>query len=421
MAKKKRKTISQPKIRHQNLSEPAPSVSAFRPDPLVEGDCTLFDNTRVFSVGQTTIQYSFREHYLYFPWENKKSKFYTTECPPASYHLEKRQDLKNFDFFTFIKDQKKIRLYRFALESKICDDLLEYISDDLEAQTILLFRQKLEELRDSRNLTTPEPKLEPNPPPIRPLVPSPSECHFLKIRKIPTEEELKKTSFLDPKLVDFLNWFNNLDDPLVAEVTDTESSYQLDLTHSKTEQESALTTLQSKDHMLRLGSTEDLACVRKLVASLISKFFRKYGTKFKFCLASSPGSGKTYLKNLFSGYNVTDLDDISMLDRSEEKLFHKLIEKRNWKQMELEYFRVIRSKFKEGILLAQNSNQVPKELPYLNIITPGHIGEKKLWSDRGLYDLVIKNNFKVFVDSFKIRNKLFQIVYEELFNGLNYM
>jgi hypothetical protein len=424
MPKKKRKQTSKTKIKHQNQSESITSDTDFRPDPLVEGDSIVLDTTRIFSVGQSTIQYTFREHFLYFPWENKRSKFYTIKCPPASYHLEKRADLKKFDFFSFIKDSKKVRMYRFARESNLCDDLLEYISEDLESQTISLFRQKIEELRDSRQLiTTSKTEIEIESPPLRPIAQPITECHFLKIRKIPLEEELKERNFSDPKLDEFLDWFNNLDDPLVTEVSRTNPSYRLELSYIQQTEKDDITfgALQTVDHMLRLGSVEDLPCVRDTIKRLINKYSRKFGTKYKFCLASSPGSGKTYMKHLFSGYNIVDLDDISMLDPSERTKFQALVDKREWNKLKIEYFRVIRSKFKEGVLLAQNSNQVPKEMPYLNIITPGHIGEKKLWSDRGLYDLVIKNKFKIFVDNFSLRNKLLQLVYEELFNSLNYL
>jgi hypothetical protein len=425
MPKKKRKIASKTKIRTPNHADSEQSVDDFRPDPLVEGDSILFDTKRIFTVGQQTIQYTFREYFTYFPWENKKSKFYSQKCPPASYHLEKRSDLKSFDFFSFIKDSKKIRMYKFARENALCDDLLEYISDNIEAQSIVLFRQKLEELRDSRLLiTTSKTELETIDPPIRSTGPIISDCHFLKIREFPKEESIKATSYLDPKLNEFLNWFNKLDDPLVTEVTLSEPLSEITMEHfiyPSHDDEFTLEALQTTTNMLRFGSVEDIGCIRKLVQSLINKYFRKYNTKFKFVLGSSPGSGKTYMKHLFSGYKITDLDDISMNDPIEGRKFQSLVNKREWNSQKIEYHRVIRSKFKEGVLLAQNSNQVPKEIPYINIVTPGHIGEKKLWSDRGLYDLVIKNKFKVFVDNLQFRNKLFQIVYEELFNSFNYM
>jgi len=424
MPKKKRKIASKTKIRHQNHADSEQSVDDFRPDPLVEGDSILFDTKRIFTVGQQTIQYTFREHFTYFPWENNKSKFYSQKCPPASYHLEKRSDLKSFDFFSFVKDSKKVRMYKFARENALCDDLLEYISDNIEAQSIVLFRQKLEELRDSRLLiTTSKTELEIADQPIRPLESPISDCHFLKIREIPKEELIEATSYLDPKLIEFLNWFNKLDNPLVTEVTLSEPfSLSIDpFLYPSLENDFTLEALQTTSNMLRFGSVEDIGCIRKLVQQLINKYFRKYNTKFKFVLGSSPGSGKTYMKHLFSGYKITDLDDISMNDPIEGKKFQSLVERREWNRQKIEYQRVIRTKFKEGVLLAQNSNQVPKDIPYINIVTPGHIGEKKLWSDRGLYDLVIKNKFKVFVDSQQFRNKLFQIVYEELFNSLNYL
>jgi hypothetical protein len=409
--KKKKKKQHQPAQLHQPV--PQSVDSSFIPDDLVEGDCPLFSQRRIFTSKNTNHQYSFREHYLYFPFENSKSKFYSTLIPPASYQLEKRQDLKHFDFFSFVKSQSAINLYRFALKSKLCDDLLEYISDEIDVKAKEIFRQSIEESRKSKLLVNiPE---VPQQHPIQPLFSKQySECHFITL-----SFGAKKQSVSDPNLDQFLNWFNSLNDPLVSEVTHFDYKEKLHVVRRQLPV-GKFDILDDVDQMLMFESVENSVCVRRYIQSLISKHHRKYGTKFKFSLNASPGYGKTRIKNIYHQFLLTDLDDITMLDPVEGPIFHKLVNSRRWNDQRLEYHRVIKTKFKEGILLGQNSNQSPPDIPFINVVTPGHLGRKKLWSDRGLYDLVIDTTNKVFVLNKLIRNQLIEIIYDEIYNSLNY-
>lgn len=410
MKKKKKKPSPSP-----NSSTNRSNVDDFHPDPLVEGDCKIFDTCRTFCVRDQSIQYTFREHYLFFSWENQKSRHYTPQCPPAAYHLEKRPDLSKFDFFQFRKDHKKVRFYRYALEHNMCEDLLEYISENMEADTIAKFRQSLEDLRQSKLLvdlksqnTTKSDKLN-----ITPLFQQ--SCPLIGWKYVesrPSQQHDNKT------IDDFTSWFNNLSDPLVEEVSDDLHRF---ISVKEEKSSNILDNLKSTQFALRYESVADISCVVKLTGSLISKYFNKYGTKFKFAICASPGFGKTRLISIFRQFLLTDVDDISINDPNEARLFHQLVQKREWDKQKLEYYRVIRTKFKEGVILCQNSDQVPPEIPYLNIVSPGHIGRRKLWSDRGLYDLVIKNDFKIFLSSKLERNSLVEVVYSEIYNSFNYV
>lgn len=407
------------KKKKKKSAKPAKPVDTneFSPDPLVEGDRSSFDKTRIFCVKDSTISYTFREHYLFFSWENKYSKNYAPTCPPASYHLERRSDLRNFCFFTFRKDHKRVRMYRYALEKHMCSDLLEYISENLEELTYNTFRQSIEELRQSKLLV----KSEPDPPLKDDIKIDP----LFKVRKplCSTYKLLfgKSAPSGNTQVDEFSKWFNTLNDPIVNEWPSFDPKIKLSVDLSpEIKFEEKYDVLNSVDYLMRYESTRDSPCVTGLIGKLISKYFNRYATKFKFAICASPGFGKTRLMSIFRQFLMVDLDDISMLDPIEGKLFHKLVDNREWGKQKLEYFRVIRTKFKEGIILCQNSDQVPPEIPYVNVITPGHLGRKKLWSDRGLYDLVIKNNFKIFVHDKLTRNSLVEIIYSEIYNSYNY-
>lgn len=382
--------------------------NTFEPDLLVEGDCPAYSTLRVFTAKNESVTYSFREHFLYFPWENKKSKFYSTECPPASFHLEKRPDLKSFNFFQFRKQTSKVNLYRFSLEKKLCDDLLEYISDNVESKARELFQQKITELRESKRLSITKPTT-----PIIYKHPSITECHFihLQLGNRPFSKSSQHT------FSEFESWFNNLNDNLVDELNSKDKFL------SVTEEISSLNDLLIKDNISLVYTKEDESlCVHRLISTILKKWFSTHNTKFKFAICASPGFGKTYLRNLFVGYNIVDLDDISMLDPVEGPLLHKLVNNRDWNQQRLEYHRIIRTKFKEGILLAQNSGQLPPEIPFVNVLTPGHLNRKKLWSDRGLFDLITGKNRtnKIFISEKSFRNKLVQIIFDEIYKSDNF-
>lgn len=403
--KKKKTTVSTKRI------EP----NEFRPDPLVEGDSKSFDTKRIFVVKDNTISYTFREHYLFFSWENKFSKSYNQQCPPASYHLERRSDLKKFDFFTFRLDHKRVRMYRYALERKKCSDLLEYISENMEDTTLQEFRQSIEELRKSKILIESKPEVTPVEDIFVPLFPPRQTCSYLKINYGKSKPSGK------PQVDEFTNWFNSLKDPLVNEVPHFDPKIKISVdVYPEIKSEEKFDILANVDYSLSYESSKDSPCIIGLIGKLISKYFNRYSTKFKFAICASPGFGKTRLMSIFRQFLMIDLDDISMLDPIEGRMFHQLVENREWDRQRLEYYRVIRTKFKEGLILCQNSNQLPPEIPYVNIITPGHLGRKKLWSDRGLYDLVIKNDQKIFIYDKLTRNSLVEIIYSEIYNSLNY-
>jgi len=400
MRKKKKKT-NKPVSSIRNTSP-----DDFCPDPLVEGDSPSFSNLRTFCVGEKTIQYTFREHFLFFSWENNKSKNFTQLCPPAAYHLEKRFDLRNFDFFKFRLDHKRVRFYRFALEHKLCDDLLHYISEDMEADTIIKFRQSIESLRQSKILVSSKPEIK-----IEPLF-------ELKCPLIGWEYSKQKTRPIDEQVDKFSEWFNNLDDELVSEEQDSDHK-QINVFETLSEDPSTL--LLKSNFSLYFKSTNSIPCISKFIGKLISKYFNQYKTKFKFGICAPPGFGKTRLLSIFRQLLILDVDDITIFDPNYAKKFHFLIQNREWDKQLIEYHRLIRTKFKEGLILCQHSDQLPPDIPYVNIVTPGHIGRRKLWSDRGLYDLVIKFNNKIFVTNKLDRNSLVEIVYCEIYNSLNYV
>jgi hypothetical protein len=77
------------KKKNKKFSTPVSEDTHFQADTLVEGDCSAFSQLRVFTAKNDSVVYSYREHFLYFPWENKKSQFYSKDCPPAAYHIER--------------------------------------------------------------------------------------------------------------------------------------------------------------------------------------------------------------------------------------------------------------------------------------------------------------------------------------------
>jgi len=409
MKKKKKKIITPSK---QQRSPVTTSNDDFCPDPLVDGDSTSFNAVRVFCVKDKTIQYSFREHFLYFPWENEKSKSFSNMCPPAAYHLEKRSDLKNFDFFSFRKDHKQVRFYRFAREQNMCEDLLEYISENLETTAKDKFRQSLEALRPAKLLVDLNQPIK-----VDPLFKTPKQfCpalkfHFGKLAPATNNRHVDE----------FTNWYNNIKDDLVDEISrnqDRKISVELISDFNLSEQQPISI---DKNFSLNFETVSVSPCIYKFIGLLIRDVFVRKGTKFKFALCASPGFGKTRLKSIFSNFLITDLDDISMLDPIEGPIMQKLVNNRQWKEQRVEYHRIIRTKFKEGIILCQNSHQIPDNIPFINVISPGHIGRRKLWSDRGLYDLVIKCENKIFIHDKLFRNKLVEIIYSELYNSFNYV
>jgi hypothetical protein len=395
------------------LPSPVLQDISFSADPLIEGDCTQFNNLRVFTSKNDSVVYSFREHFLYFPWENKKSIQFSTDCPPASYHLEKRPDLKSFNFFEFRKSKTSVNLYRYARENKMCDDLLEYISDDVETLAKNKFMQHLTELRDSKRLTSIQESK-----PVDPLFPNRKSLegfHYI-------QQTFSKSKFNSNKVLDnfkeFENWFNNLNDDLVNEVQKEDQLYiHLSYVDSIEDQ---LKFLNNKHHMLEYNSSNDHSIISSFIQSLFKLYYRISGSKFRIAIAASPSFGKTYLKNLFSGYNITDLDDISMFDPDLGPIFHKLLNARKWNEMSNLYHDAINHKFKEGLLLVQNAGQVPRDIPVISVVTPGPLHTRKRWSDRSLFDTVIKSRYKIFLNNDSYRNSLVQLIFTELYNSDNF-
>lgn len=383
----------------------------FQPDPLVEGDNLNFDQERIFTSNQNTIKYTFREHFLFFPWENKKSKFYSINCPPAAFHLEKRDDLKKFDFFAFRKNKSSVNLYRFALEKRLCDDLLEYVSDNIEEKARSIFKQQLEELRNSRKVI--ELPVQDQNVPITPLFPPRVATVWRRniVRRKPDTSN------------EFMEWLNNLKiDPLVQELPEKERDifFIVQKDSIKTDDNQFFENLKSSHYMLDFSTIEESQFVRKFIRHLIFDGFQRKATKFKFAICSPPGSGKTYIKNMFSGYSILDLDDITFFDPVNSRIFHKLINSRDWLGMRREYHRVIRSKFKEGIILCQNASQVPEEIPFIQLVSNSFLGKAKEWSYRGNFDLFKTGKNLIYIKDRIIRNLIHQIVFDEIYNSFNY-
>jgi len=383
-------------------------ATPFKADTLVEGDCSAFSELRVFTAKNDSVVYSYREHFLYFPWENKCSKFYSKNCPPAAYHIERRPDLKGFDFFSFRLNKSKVNLYRYSLENKLCDDLLEFISDNIEDVARSKFSQHLTELRESKII---KKEILIDVDPLFPAKRSFTGSNFIQLNFHKSKKSLKTQN---DEFNSFIQWYNNLNDALVDEVRHTPDFLSVETVETPS---NVLNFLGSNDVFLNFHNELE---VRNFITNLLSRYFRNSGTKFKLALAGSPAFGKTYLKNLFSGYNITDLDDISMFDPILGPQFHKLVNARKWNEQHKLYEQVINTKFKDGLLLIQNQGQVPTNLPTISVITPGHLNRKKLWSDRSLFDTVVKSNFKIFVSNRAERNRLIQILFDEIYNSDNY-
>jgi hypothetical protein len=403
---KKKKKDKKPKT-----PVPLQQPSSYEADPLVEGDNKDFLKLRVFSYKNESIVYSYKEHFLYFPWENKKSTQYSTDCPPACFHLERRTDLKTFNFFQFRKDQTKVNLYRFARKHFLCYDLLEYITDDVESLARSKFQQQLTEIRESKII---DQVIKQNK--IEPLFPQKSPLTGYNYKKLIFYNRKKSFEQMNNELDSFLNWYNTLNDELVNEVRPTKD--YLNVIDIDTEPIDSESFLQDTNHMMLFNNNEFE--IRKFISSLIRKYFTNSNTKFKIGIAGSPSIGKTYLRDMFQGYQITDLDDISMLDPNLGPQFHKLVNARKWNEQRELYKQVINTRFKEGVLLIQNEQQVPSWLPVITLITPGHLNKPKKWSDRGLFDAVKKSRYKIFIKDKRSRNVFLRIIFDEIYNSDNY-
>lgn len=391
---------------------PPLQLSSYEADPLVEGDCKDYLKLRVFTYKNDSIVYPYKEHFLYFPWENKRSKQYSTDCPPASFHLERRSDLKSFKFFDFRKNAAKVNLYRFARTNNMCSDLLEYITEDVESLARSKFQQQLTEIRESKviNQVISQNKQK------EPLFPTKSPLTGHNYKKLIFYERKKSFQQMNDEFDLFLNWYNNLNDDLVNEVRSEVDYLDAENVPSQIDSESFL---RDRNHIMLFNNNE--LEIRNFISSLLRKYFASKNTKFKIGIAGSPSIGKTYLRDLFSGYNITDLDDISMLDPILGPQFHKLVNARKWNEQRELYEQVINTRFKEGVLLIQNEEQVPLWLPVITLITPGHLNKRKKWSDRGLFDAVKKSRYKIFIKDNVSRNVFLRIIFDEIYNSDNYI
>jgi hypothetical protein len=302
-----------------------------------------------------------------------------------------------------------VNLYRYSLENKLCDDLLEFISDNIEDVARSKFSQHLTELRESKIIKK-EILID-----VDPLFPAKRVLTGSNFIQLNFHKSKKSFEQQNVEFNSFLHWYNNLSDDLVSEVRHSPDFLSVSTVETPS---NVLDFLENKEMFLNFHNNESE--IRNFIFSLLSRYFRNSGTKFKIALAGAPSFGKTYLKNLYSGYNITDLDDISMFDPILGPQFHKLVNARRWNEQRKLYEQVINTKFKDGLLLIQNQSQVPSSIPVISIITPGHLNRKKLWSDRSLFDTVVKSHFKIFVSSRSERNRLVQILFDEIYNSDNY-